>query len=281
MTGDHSVSSRVGRTSRPGCGSRTSPPTSCTRRCAASSTGSAARIAGSATDGGEPGPRGHRVPSTRRRITHRGHRRHPPARGGRIRGAGQRDRRARAGLRRHLQPRPDHDPRQRSAVARNRRGRVNWYPVIGQAPPSPRSSPASRCRPESRSRPGRDTTTSAGTSPERSDTSAPPSRPRGCSGCHRADARRARYRRHPGGGHEGGVRVDGQVATRRQGRDGRAAVRIPGPRRLHVQHRTRRGPSRISAPVLARPRAVRGPPRGSARRGTCRATGSSRTPAAR
>ena len=42
---------------------------------------------------------------------------------GRLRGPGQRDRRARARLRRHLQPRPDHDPRQRSAVASHRRGR--------------------------------------------------------------------------------------------------------------------------------------------------------------
>ncbi len=39
-----------------------------------------------------------------------------------LRGAGQRDRRARARLRRHVQPRPDDDPRQRSAVARHRGG---------------------------------------------------------------------------------------------------------------------------------------------------------------
>jgi hypothetical protein len=61
----------------------------------------------------------------------------------------------------------------------------------------------------------------------------------GARAVYRADPRRSGYRRHPECGHEGGVRVDGQVATRGQGRDGRAAVGIPGPRRLHVQHGTR------------------------------------------
>ena len=56
-----------------------------------------------------------------------------------------------------------------------------------------------------------------------------------------ADAGGARHRCHPVGGDEGRLRLDGQVPARGQGRDGRAAVRLPCPRRLHVGHRAVEG----------------------------------------
>ena len=74
----------------------------------------------------------------------------------------------------------------------------------------------------------------------------------------RTDARRDRNRRDAGGGYEGGVRVDGQVAAPRQGGDGRAVVRHPRAARIHLQFRVHRGPPRIPASFRARPGAVAG-----------------------
>jgi len=131
---------------------------------------------------GRQGPRRHRGPRPRRRIAHRDHRRCAPACGGRIRGAGQWDLGASAGLRRHLQPGPHHDPWQRAAVARNprrrgtgaRHGRGRDRRVRrglrGPDASGGGGRPGTLRRRLARHR-------------KRSGTSAPPSRRRGCSGC--------------------------------------------------------------------------------------------------
>ncbi len=236
-------------------------------------------LAGSATPESGSGPRRYPCHGPRR-VTCRGHRRHSGAQLGRPSGAGERHRRTRAGLRRHLQSRSDHHPRQRSAVAGDCRG--------GGVGPRHRQA---RCRSVRRrlrgADPGRDRR-GTGTLRRRLARNRH-RRTHRRGGGHRtvarpvtrADAGGAGHRRHPVGGHESRLRVDGQVATRGQGRDGRDAVRFPRPRRLHIGHRTNRRPSRFSRICSHPTPRPSGRSRASATSGICRATASSRMPAAR
>ena len=179
-----------------------------------------------------------RNPRTRPRwFTRRHNRRHEAAHHTGLCGVGQRHRRACARLRRHVQSGPDHHPRQCTAVAGHRRGQC-----------------AGRCLRQGCRRRLRRGVRSA--DPGRGRGGARPLRRRLArdrhGGTHRGGSRNgecARFvrrpdpgcagiRRDPVGGHEGRLRLDGQVPARGQGRDGRARLGFPCARGVHVKQGT-------------------------------------------